>query len=263
MPTRVMNGLDLQGQRITALGDPSGATDAANKQYVDNMVRGLQWKAPARAAATGNVVIATPGATMDGVTLANGDRVLLMNQTTQSQNGIYVFNGAAVALTRADDADTGTELQPGTAITVTAGTTNGDRTYAIISDTPIVIGTTAMVWGPIGGGTPYTASNGVQLTGQNFSGVVAPAGGLLVGASGFSIDTSVVARKVSGAMGNGSLTTIAVTHNLGTRDVVVEMRLTATHELVIGDWEATDVNTVTFFFGVAPASGAVRYTIMG
>lgn len=263
MATKVMNGLDLQGQRITGLGDPSGATDAATRQYVDNVARGLTWKAPARAAATGNVNIASPGATMDGVALVSGDRVLLMNQSTQSQNGIYVWNGAATPLTRPVDADTDGELAPGTAVSVTAGTVNGDKTFVIISDTPIVIGTTAMVWSPIGGGTPYTASNGVALSGQNFSGVVAPGGGLLVGAAGFSIDTSVIARKVSGALGNGSLTTIAVTHNLNTKDVQVELRLVATDEVVIADWVATNVNTVTFSFGVAPATGAIRYSIMG
>jgi hypothetical protein len=263
MPTKILNGLDLQGQRITGLGDPSGATDAATRQYVDNVARGLTWKAPARAAATGNVTVASPGATMDGVTLVNGDRVLLMNQTTQSQNGIYVWNGAATPLTRPADADTDGELAPGTAISVTQGTVNGDRTYVIISDTTIQIGTTAMVWAPIGGGTPYTASNGVALTGQNFAGVVASGGGLTVGAAGFAIDTSVVARKVSGSIGNGSITTVAVTHNLNTKDVLVETRLVATDELVITDWVATSTTQVTFTFGTPPASGAIRFTIMG
>lgn len=263
MSTKVANGLDLQGQRITGIGDPSAATDAANRQYVDNVARGLYWKEPVRAAPTANITIATPGATMDGVTLATNDRVLLMNQTTPSQNGIYVWTGASTPLTRSLDADGGTELAPGTAVSVTQGTVNGDKTFVMISDAAITIGSTSMTWGQIGGGTPYTGSNGVALTGQNFSGVAQSGGGLTVGAAGFAIDTSVVCRKVAGGMGNGSLTVIAVTHNLGTRDVGVEVRLTSDYSLVIADWVATDANTVTFTFPSAPASGAYRYTIFG
>lgn len=260
---KIMNGIDLQGQRATSLGDPVGATDAANKQYVDNVARGLFWKEPVRAAATGNVTLATPGATFDGVTLVSGNRVLLMNQSNASQNGIYVWTGASTPLTRASDADNGTELAPGTAVTVTEGTVYSDKSYIIISDATIAIGTTAMTWGQLGGGAVYTASNGVQLTGANFSGVVAPSGGLTVGASGFAIDTSVVARKISGTLGNGSLTIIAVTHNLGTRDVQVTLREVTTDAMVLTDWVATDTNTVTFTFAVAPAASSLRWAIVG
>ena len=124
---KVMNGLDLQSQKVVNLADPSANTDAANKQYVDNVARGLMWKAPVRASATANVVLAAPGATFDGVTLAANDRVLLKAQTTGSENGIWVWTGAAAALTRATDADTGTELAPGTSVTVTEGTPTATR----------------------------------------------------------------------------------------------------------------------------------------
>lgn len=258
---KVLNGLDLANQRITSLGDPSGATDAANKQYVDNVARGLYWKNPVRAASTGNVSLSSPGSSMDGVTLAANDRVLLKNQTAAAENGIYVWTASASALTRALDADTGSELNPGTAVTVTEGTTNADRVFMVISDAAVTVGTTATTWAQFGGGQTYTASNGVQLSGSNFSGVVAAGGGLTVGAAGFSIDTSVVTRKASGALGNGSLTTIAVTHSLGTQDVEVSLRDASTNAFVLTDWVATDVNTVTFSFATAPASGAYRWTV--
>lgn len=260
---KVLAGLDLQGQRITQLGDPSSGTDAANKQYVDNVARGLFWKEPVRAAATANINTASPGATFDGVALATGNRVLLMNQSTASQNGIYVWNGAAVAMTRAADADTGTELAPGTAVTVTEGATYGDKSYLITSDTAITIGTTAMTWGLLGGGQTYTGQNGVNVSGSVISGVAAASGGLITNASGFSVDTAIVTRKLSGNLGNGSLTTIAVVHNLGTKDVQVGLREVATDAMVMTDWVATDINTVTFTFAVAPASNALRWTIQG
>lgn len=263
MTKKIGNGLDLQNQRIQNVGDPSASTDATNKQYVDNFVRGISWKAPVRAASTGNVTLATPGASMDGVTLTSGDRVLLKNQSAGAENGIYVWTGASSALTRATDADGGTELNAGTAITVTEGTANADKTFQIISDAPVTVGTTATTWGQLGGGTTYTGSNGVNVSGSNITGVAASGGGLTVGAGGFSIDTSVVARKISGNMGNGALTSIAVTHSLGTKDVQVFVRLNSNDEDIITDWVATDTNTVTFTFPSAPASNAYRWTVMG
>ena len=88
---KVMNGLDLQSQKVTNLADPSANTDAANKQYVDNVARGLQWKAPVRVASTANTTLSAPGSSIDGVTMAVHDRVLLKNQTTASENGIWVL----------------------------------------------------------------------------------------------------------------------------------------------------------------------------
>jgi hypothetical protein len=90
---KVMNGLNLQSQRITSLADPSVATDATTKQYVDNLVNGLTWKEEVRVATTANGTLATAfanGQTVDGVALVTGDRILLKNQTTATENGIYV-----------------------------------------------------------------------------------------------------------------------------------------------------------------------------
>lgn len=266
MPTKVLNGFDLQSQQISNLADPSNATDAANKQYVDNVARGLSWKQPVRVATTANVTFATAfanGQSIDGVVLATGNRILLKDQSGGVTNGVYTVNSSG-APTRAVDADGGTELSPGTAVTVLEGTVNGDKVFIITSDAAVTVGTTAQTWGQLGGGgVTYTGSNGVLLTGLNFTGVVKAGGGLTVDATGFFIDTSVVTRKLSGSMGNGSLTTIAVTHNLGTKDVVVSNRLVSTDEVVLTDWTATDTNTVTFTFGAAPAASAVRWSIIG
>lgn len=263
MTKKITNGLDLQNQRIQGLGDPQAGTDAANRQFVENIARGLSFKDPVRAASTGNINLAAPGSSIDGVTMAAGDRFLAKDQATGSQKGIYVWNGASAAATRAPDADSGTELRPGTTVFVTEGTVNGDKQFVITSDTAIAIGTSDMTWSQFGGGTTYTASNGATLVGNDFRGVAAPGGGLTVGATGFSIDTAIVARKVAGNLGNGTLTSIPITHNLGTKDVHVSLRLNSTDEEWIADWVATDANTVTFTFPSAPASGAYRYAIFG
>ncbi len=262
---KVMNGLDLQSQKIANLADPSTNTDAANKQYVDNVARGLQWKQPVRVATTANGTLATAyanGQSIDGVTLVTGDRILLKNQTAAAENGLYTVN-ASGAPTRAVDADGGTELAPGTAVTVTEGSTNGDKVYILTTDAAITVGTTSQSWGILGGGTAYTASNGVQLVGADFRAVAASNGGISVGASGLSVDTAIVARKASANIGNGSSTSIAFAHGLGTKDVAVSIRANADDTGVLVDWVATDVNTVTLTFASAPAANAYRVTVVG
>ena len=258
---KVMNGLDLQSQKVVNLADPSANTDAANKQYVDNVARGLQWKAPVRAASTSNVALAAPGTSQDGVTLATNDRLLLKNQTTASENGIWVWTGAAAALTRAVDADTGGELAPGTAVTVTEGTTNGDKAFLIVSDSAIVIGTTSQTWGQLGGGTTYTGGNGISVAGSAITAAAAASGGVQVVAGGIQLDASIAVKKVSGNIGNGSATSVALVHNLATQDVTVALREVASQAGVLCDWTATDINTVTFTFAVAPAANAYRATV--
>ncbi|MFT4027338.1 MAG: hypothetical protein QM676_11125 [Novosphingobium sp.] len=260
---KVMNGLDLQSQRIINLADPSAATDAASKQYVDNVARGLAWKAPVRAASTANVTIAAPGTTLDGVTLAVGNRVLLKNQTAAADNGIYVWAAGGSPLTRADDADTAGELVPGTAVSVTEGTVNADRAFIVISDAAITIGTTAQAWGQLGGAGSYSAGNGVSIAGSVIGAVAAAGGGISVGAGGIALDASIAARKYSANIGNGSATSIAVTHGLGTKDVAVSLRKNSDDAGFVTDWTATDANTVTLTFAAAPASGEHRITVVG
>jgi hypothetical protein len=87
---KVSNGLDLQSQKIINMADPSTGTDAATKQYVDNVARGLYWKQPVRVATTTNGTLATAfaaGQVVDGVTLVTGDRILLKDQTTSCGQG--------------------------------------------------------------------------------------------------------------------------------------------------------------------------------
>lgn len=260
---KVMNGLDLQAQKIVNLADPSAAADAATKQYVDNVARGLSWKAPVRAAATANVTLASPGTTLDGVSLAAGDRILLKNQTAPAENGLYLWSAGGTPLIRTADADTAGELAPGAAVSVIEGTVNADRVFIIVSDTAIVIGTNAQSWGQLGGTGSYSAGNGIAIAGSAISTVAASNGGLTVGAGGIALDPAIAACKYSANVGNGASTSIAVTHGLGTKDVHVSVREVASDAGVLVDWVATDVNTVTLGFAVAPASGACRITVVG
>jgi hypothetical protein len=260
---KIMNGLDLQSQKITSLADPSSASDAATKQYVDNVAAGMQWKAPVRAATTANGTLATAYANtqvIDGVTLATGNRILIKNQSAASENGLYIV-AASGAPTRATDADAGNELAPGTAVTIAEGTINADKAFMIISDAAITIGTTSQTWGQFSAGTSYSAGNGISIAASVISAVAASGGGLSVVAGGIQLDTSLAVRKFNSNVGNGSSTSIAVTHNLGTQDIVVAVRDTATNAGVLVDWVATDTNTVTLSFAVAPASNTYRCSV--
>ena len=109
---------------------PSNAADVTTKAYVDGIVgNGIFWKEPAEAASTSNVNLSNPGtSTFDGVSLSSGDRVLIKDQTSAPENGIYVFNGSSSAMTRATDADTAEELQSA-AIFVNSGSTFSDQAF--------------------------------------------------------------------------------------------------------------------------------------
>ncbi len=124
-----------------------------------------------------------------------------------------------------------------------------------------MIGTTSQTWGQLAGGTTYTGGNGISVSGSTISAVADT--GITVGGSGIGIDTSIVARKYSANIGNGSSTSIAVTHSLGTKDIAVSLRKNSDDAGFITDWVATDTNTVTLTFAVAPSSNEHRVTVIG
>jgi hypothetical protein len=166
---------DLPSSDDTTLAASSSTTlptQHAVKTYVDNSIVGLKWKQDVVAASVSNVSVSSAPSSIDGVTLNSGDRVLLKNQTTGSENGVYVFNGAASALTRATDGNTGAELVSAT-FPVRAGTVNQDTWWTCINDS-ITLGTTALVFTQTGGAGTYVAGAGLTLTGNSFS--VATAG---------------------------------------------------------------------------------------
>lgn len=261
MAVPLLTGADVNNQRIINLADPSSATDAATKQYVDNKVLGLLWKQPVRAATTTNGTLATAyanGQVIDGVTLATGDRILIKDQTAQTENGVYVV-AASGAPARATDADSTAELH-GAAVYVTTGTTNADKAWTQTTDSP-TIGSNNIVFAQFGGGSLPTAGAGLTLSGSTLD--VGAGTGITVGTDTVAVDTSLVARHVAASIGNGSSTSIAVTHNLGTKDVVVSIRRNSDDAAVLTDWVATDTNTVTVSFATAPASNAYRVTVVG
>jgi hypothetical protein len=167
-----MSGAIAMGtNKITGLGTPTDATDAATKGYVDTAVVGIDWKASVRAATTANVTLASDlenGDTLDGVTLATGDRILVKNQSTGSQNGIYVVK-ASGAPDRSTDADTGAELTSNFAVFVEEGTANADQGYVLTNDGAITVGTTALTFTQFTGLGQIVAGDGLAKTGNTLN----------------------------------------------------------------------------------------------
>ena len=158
--------INASTSRITGVVDPTGAQDAATKAYVDAVKVGLDFKDSVRVASTANLTISGPGAAIDGVTLTSGDRVLLKDQSTGSQNGIYLFNGAASAMTRATDADASSEVTSGLFVFVEEGTANSDNGYVLTTDGSITVGSTALTFTQFSGAGQIVAGTAMTKTGN-------------------------------------------------------------------------------------------------
>ena len=146
-----------------------GATSLVSKEYVDAVKVGLDFKDSVRVASTATVNISSAPAAIDGVTLSSDDRVLLKNQSTGSQNGIYVFNGSGSAMTRATDADADAEVTAGMFVFVEEGTANADNGYVLTTDGSITVGSTSLTFTQFSGAGQIVAGDGLLKSGNTLS----------------------------------------------------------------------------------------------
>lgn len=260
---KFIDGIDLAGQKGVNAADGSAATDLATYGQMVNLLNGLSWKDEVRAATSANVTLTAPGTSIDGVTLTNGDSVLLMGQTTAADNGIYVWTGSAATLTRRTDADSPAELKAAT-VRVTEGSVNADTQWTLNTDN-ITLGTTPLSWVSSGpqAATVYTAGNGLQLNTGAFSVKLPASSGLTADGTGLYLDTTKAVRKYAAAIGDGAATTINVAHTLGTTDITYSIKDTVSGEFVLMKGTTPDANTLRLIFPTAPASGAFRVTVHG
>ncbi len=263
MSRQVLTDLDFNNvARLLNLPDPTLAQHAATKAYVDSAVEGLAWKDSVRVATQANISLASPGATIDGVTMATNDRVLVRSQTTPAENGIYIWNGAAVAMTRAPDCSTAAELEQAVT-TVEEGTSAG----ATFRQTAVnfTLGSGSVTWTSFGTSAPAAnettagvlevATQAETNTGTDDTRAVTPL--KLANWSGRPL-------KFAQTIGDGSATQFTITHNLNTQDLHASVRRTSgAFDEVIADVEFPTVNTCVVRFAAAPASGAFRVFIDG
>lgn len=261
MSVKFKKGIDLSNQRAVGAADATAATDLVTLQQLQAMVRGLSWKDEVRVATTTNGTLATAyanGQTIDGVSLATGDRILLKDQTTHQDDGIHIVN-ASGAPTRAVDADATGELENAT-VFVTSGTVNADKAFTQTA-TVTTVGTTAQAWVQFGGGTSVTAGNG--LTGTTTISVLLDTSGLgsglSVSGSGLKVDRSVIGGKFAADCA-ATTNPQTFTHGLGTNDV--DVTVWASNEVVYPDITKGS-GTVIVDWGTAPAAADYRVVICG
>jgi hypothetical protein len=167
--------VSFNGQRLTNVANPVADTDVVNKGYVDLLALGnLDFKASARVATTGDVSLAGGApSSVDGVTLAANDRVLVRAQANGAQNGIYVVQsvgtGANGTWVRAADADSSGAVTPGIFLFVESGATLADTGWFLSTDAPITLGTTPLVFSQLFSSNQLFAGTGLTKTGNTFS----------------------------------------------------------------------------------------------
>ena len=210
------------------------------------------------------------GDSVDGVTLATGDRILIKNQGTASENGLYVVN-ASGAPTRASDADTAAEL-PNMAVFIEEGTVNADTAWVLTTNAPITVGSTSLTYAQFAGAGSYVAGNGLDLTGNTFSvnvdnsTIEINADALRVKDGGISDAklASTFTKKYATNVGDGTSTTITVTHGLGSRDVTVSVHDNSSpYAEVYPEIQKTSTTQVSLVFATAPASSKYRCVVVG
>lgn len=268
MAAKFRKGIDLNGQRAVNASDASAATDLTTLQQVMALVQGLtDLKDPVRGTTTGNLALTAlvNGLAHDGVTYATGDRILLKNQTTGSENGIYVI-AASGSGTRPPDADTSAEVTRGMSTTVLEGTTKGTGvpttnpvTWVLTNSGTITLGTTALTFSPVGSAASvYVAGAGLaESPAGTFN--VGGGTGITVTADNIAVDTSVVSRVFqSDCVATTNPQTF--THGLGKRPNVTIVNGSGVVEYPDVTITTTDI---TVDWGSAPAAAEYRVLANG
>jgi hypothetical protein len=240
------------GFKIESLGAPTASTDAATKQYVDDIAQGLSIQAPAVAASTGTLATmsggtvaydngtAGVGATLtisgstltaiDGVTLSTDDRIVIKDESTSAHNGIYTYTSSTV-LTRATDFDTPTEMAGGDFVFVQQGTLYNDTGW-VMTDPVTTVGTSDVTFVQFSGAGSFTAGAGLTLTGTEFSVNV---DNLTTDISGGNVVVKTSAQFTTPNIGAATGTSLTATGNVAGGNLTTAGIVSATGNVIGGN----------------------------
>ncbi len=212
--------VSVNSQKITGLADPTADNDAANKGYVDGVAQGLDVKDSVKATTTSNGTLSSAfanGQTIDGVSLSTNDRILLKDQSTQTENGIYKVN-ASGAPSRVEDLDTGADAA-GAFVFVEQGTVNAENGFVCTSNKgSAVVGTNNLTFAQFSGAGQIIAGNGLDKSGNTLSLDLKSNGGVVIESTELAVDLG--ASSITGTLavsdgGTGSTSASGARTNLG------------------------------------------------
>tara|TARA_R100001460_G_scaffold8734_1_gene21394 strand:- start:838 stop:2163 length:1326 start_codon:yes stop_codon:yes gene_type:complete len=195
--TQASNNVSITGGSITGMSTPSGNSDVANKDYVDQAIAGLRNRTVAECATTANVNLSNgleAGDTIDGVTLVAGDRVLVKDQSTATENGLYIAVSSGAA-SRDPEHDTIAELSGGM-IVVNQGSSNNDKIFLCTTDNSGSVGSTNITYTQVTPNNSGTVTSiGLAQSGSEFS----ISGSPVTSAGNITIDVNrISATKIGG-----------------------------------------------------------------
>lgn len=258
----VLNQLDFQSSgEIVNLKDAVAQQSPVTLAQLNRAIEGLSPKDNVRVATQANLNLASTGASIDGIAMSANDRVLIKAQTLPAENGIYIWNGAAVAMTRSADANTSDELE--SAIVAVDEGTSAQTTwrqtavnFTIGSGTVqfVQFGVSAVSATELVAGTAEIATQAEVDAGTDDARFVTP----------LKLKNSPFAHRGAAlVIGDGTATQFDLTHNFGTRDIKIDVYQNgAPYGDVIVDKERPDTNTARVRFLSAPAASSYRVVVV-